>query len=427
MNSGSTAWVLVSIALVLLMTPGLAFFYGGLVRERHVLNTMKMSFIALGVIAIEWAVIGYSLAFAPGNGFIGGLGFVGLRGVTMEPSAVYGSQVPHLAFMAFQMMFAIITPALISGAVVGRMKFRAYVLFIGLWGLVVYAPIAHWVWGAGGWIAAMGALDFAGGTVVHVSAGISALIAALYLGPRIVAEEPDGKADRPHNVPFVVLGASLLWFGWFGFNAGSALAADGLAALALVTTMLAAAAAVVTWVALEMLHRDKPTATGVAIAAVVGLVAVTPAAGFVSPMSAVAIGLVAALSCFTAMRVIERTGLDDTLDVFACHGVGGIVGSVLTSVFASAAVNPGGADGLLHGQALLVSVQLLSVMAAVVWAAAGTAGILFVVRSLVGLRASASSESVGIDYVEHAERAYVRDSIPTLQPVSSHDSDRGHS
>jgi Amt family ammonium transporter len=417
MNSASTAWVLVSIAFVLLMTPGLAFFYGGLVREKHVINTIKMSFIALGVIALEWAIIGYSLAFAPGGAVIGGLEFLGLRGVTTEPSATYGSEIPHMAFMAFQMMFAIITPALISGAVVGRMKFRAYILFIALWGLVVYAPIAHWVWGDGGWIGGLGALDFAGGTVVHVSAGISALVAALYLGPRNGTDESDAKSEQPHNVPFVVLGASLLWFGWFGFNAGSALAADGIAALALVTTMLAAAAAVVTWVALEMIRRDKPTATGSSIAAVVGLVAVTPAAGFVTPIAAIAIGVVAALSCFAAMRLIERTGLDDTLDVFACHGVGGIVGSILTGVFASTAVNPGGADGLLAGNPLLVTVQMISVLAAAVWAAVGTTGILFVVRLIVGLRTSSKSEQLGMDYMEHAERAYVRDSIPALRSL----------
>ena len=242
MNAGNTAWVLVSIALVLLMTPGLAFFYGGLVREKHVINTMKMSFIALGVVALEWAIVGYSLAFGPGTSLIGGLSFLGLNGVGIEPNPVYAGDIPHLAFMAFQMMFAIITPALISGAVVGRMKFRSYVVFIGLWSLVVYAPIAHWVWGQGGWIGSMGALDFAGGTVVHVSAGVSALVAALVLGPRNGKDGTNGH-NRPHNVPFVVLGASLLWFGWFGFNAGSALAADGVAALAIVTTMLAASAA----------------------------------------------------------------------------------------------------------------------------------------------------------------------------------------
>jgi len=410
MNAGNTAWVLVSIALVLLMTPGLAFFYGGLVREKHVINTMKMSFIALAVVSLEWAIIGYSLAFAPGTSLIGGLSFLGLDGVGIEPGP-YSSNIPHLAFMAFQMMFAIITPALISGAVVGRMKFRSYVLFIGLWAIVVYAPLAHWVWGDGGWIGAMGALDFAGGTVVHVSAGVSALVAALVLGPRGGKDGANGH-NRPHNVPFVVLGASLLWFGWFGFNAGSALAADGIAALAIVTTMLAASAAVVIWVALEMSKTGKPTATGSAIAAVVGLVAITPAAGFVSPLSAIAIGAIAGATSFGVVALLKRTGLDDTLDVFACHGVGGMVGSILTGVFASTVVNPGGADGLLAGNAGLLGAQVLSVVAAAAYAAVGTGVILFIVKVLVGLRTSSVVEKVGIDFLEHAERAYSRDTNP---------------
>jgi Amt family ammonium transporter len=284
------------------MTPGLAFFYGGLVREKQVINTIKMSFFALGIIAVEWALIGYSLAFSSGSAWIGGLDWVGLRGVTAEAGPP-SDTVPHLAFMAFQMMFAIITPALISGAVVGRMKFRAYALFIAMWTLLVYCPLAHWVWGPGGWIAELGALDFAGGTVVHVSAGVSALIAALVLGPRRRSSED---ASNPHNVPFVILGASLLWFGWFGFNAGSALAADGVAVLAFVTTMLAAAAAVVTWTGIDMLRTGKPTATGAAIAAVVGLVAITPAAGFVTPMSALAIGSIAAVVSYVANDDRER-------------------------------------------------------------------------------------------------------------------------
>jgi Amt family ammonium transporter len=423
MDNGSTAWILISIALVLLMTPGLAFFYGGLVREKQVINTIKMSFIALGVIALEWAVIGYSLAFAEGSGFLGGLSFLGLSGVTAEPNPAYAEGIPHLAFMAFQMMFAIITPALISGAVVGRMKFRSYTLFILMWGLIVYCPIAHWVWGPGGFIREMGVLDFAGGTVVHVSAGVSGLVAALILGPR---NRSEGKG-RPHNVPFVVLGASLLWFGWFGFNAGSALAADGIAALALVTTMLAASAAVVSWVGVELVMNGKPTATGAAIAAVVGLVAVTPAAGFVTPMAAIAIGSLGAVSSFVALRVLRGTRLDDTLDVFACHGIGGIVGSLLTGVFATTAVNAGGADGLLYGNPNLLLAQAIGVAVAIAWAAAGTVVILFVVRKLVGLRASPESERLGIDVIEHAQHAYVRDTLvggkgerirPTSQPVA---------
>ena len=315
------------------------------------------------------------------------------------------------------MMFAIIRPALISGAVVGRMKFRAYIMFIALWALIVYNPIAHWVWGEGGWIGALGALDFAGGTVVHVSAGISALVAALVLGPRYAQDGVNGtrKEEQPHNVPFVVLGASLLWFGWFGFNAGSALAADGIAALALVTTMLAAAAAVVVWVSLEMMRTGKPTAVGSAIAAVVGLVAITPAAGFVTPLSAMSIGGIAAAASYVAMQAIKRTALDDTLDVFACHGVGGIVGSVLTGVFATTAVNAGGADGALTGNWNLLGVQVLAVIAAASYAAVGTGVVLMIVKAVVGLRAQSDVAKLGIDIAEHAERAYIRDSIPGLR------------
>lgn len=409
MNNGSTAWLLVSAAMVLLMTPGLAFFYGGLVREGSVVNTIKMSFVALAVVALEWAVLGYSLAFAPGNAWLGGFAWLGLSGVGPE-AGPYAPEVPHLAFMAFQMMFAIITPALISGAVVGRMKFRAYVLFVLLWALVVYNPIAHWVWGEGGWIRGMGALDFAGGTVVHVSAGISALVAALVLGPRR-HDRTKAVEESPHNVPMVVLGASLLWFGWFGFNAGSALAADGLAALAFVTTMLAAAAAVATWLLVEMVRSGRPTATGASIAAIVGLVAVTPAAGFVTPASAMSIGVIAALASYGAMAVIRRTRLDDTLDVFACHGVGGIVGSLLTGIFATTAVNPGGADGLLHGNPALLGVQAMGVAASAAYAAVATVVVLMVVRALVGLRTPEHASEAGIDVVEHAERAYAWESI----------------
>jgi len=413
MNSGDTAWCLVCTALVLLMTPGLAFFYGGLVRERNAINTIKMSFIALGVIALEWALVGYSLAFSPGGSLLGGLSWAGLDGVGEAPNATYAATVPHLVFMAFQMMFAIITPALISGAVVGRMKFKTYALFILFWGLVVYNPLARWVWGDGGWIRELGALDFAGGTVVHVSAGVSALVAALILGPR--HREAGSHAvpvDRPHNIPFVVLGASLLWFGWFGFNAGSALRADGLAALAVVTTMLGAASAVATWICADLLRGRKPTAVGAAIAAVVGLVAVTPGAGFVTPLAAMAIGLLATLVSYTGVELLKRTRIDDTLDVFACHGLGGVTGSLLTGVFATTGVNPAGADGLLYGNPGLLGVQALSVLAAAALAAAGTSAILLALRLLVGLRPSPEAEVVGIDVTEHAEAAYALEQIP---------------
>lgn len=409
MSEGNTAWILICAAMVLLMTPGLAFFYGGLVREQQVVNTMKMCFIALGVIAVEWALVGYSLAFAPGSAWLGGQAWVGLVGVTGAVETLYSDSVPHLAFMAFQMMFAIITPALMAGAVVGRMKFKAYVVFILLWGLLVYNPIAHWVWGPGGWIGALGALDFAGGAVVHVSAGVSALVAALMLGP---GRGAGGVA--PHNVPFVVLGASLLWFGWFGFNAGSALAADGLAALAFVTTMLATAAAVVTWVAVDMVRTDKPSASGAAIAAVVGLVAITPGAGFVAPGAAIVIGAVAALASYGAIAWLCRTGLDDTLDVFACHGIGGIVGSLLTGVFASTLVTPAGADGLLAGNPSLLGVQAISVAVVAGYSGIVTWLLLAALRWSMGLRAPDQAGQYGIDLTEHAEYAYNRESVISL-------------
>jgi Amt family ammonium transporter len=405
-NSGDTAWTLVSAVLVFLMTPGLAFFYGGLVQERSAINTIKMSFVALGLVTVTWALAGYSLAFSEGNAWIGGVAYLGLSGVGAEPTAA--GNIPHLVFMMFQMMFAIITPALISGALVGRMKFKAYAMFIVAWSLLVYAPLCHWVWGPGGWIAALGAIDFAGGTVVHVSAGVAALVAAVILGPRRPSVE-----ERPHNVPLVVLGASLLWFGWFGFNAGSALAADGLAALAAVTTMLAAASAAVTWIAVQGLRNEKPTAVGASIGAVVGLVAITPAAGFVAPMSALAIGAIASVISYLVMARLRRTRLDDTLDVFACHGVGGVVGALLTGVFATTAVNPGGADGLLAGNASLLIAQAAGVLAAAALSATGTTAILLLLRRSVGLRPAPDAEEQGIDWSEHSEIAYCLDRLPT--------------
>jgi Amt family ammonium transporter len=404
LNSGDTAWMIISSALVLLMTPGLAFFYGGLVRDTDVINTIKMSFISLAVIALEWAALGYSVAFAPGTPLLGGLAWAGLSGVGEAPNAEYAPTVPHLAFMTFQMMFAVITPALISGAVVGRMRFRVYMLFILLWGLAVYNPIAHWVWGVGGWLRELGALDFAGGSVVHISAGVSALVAALILGPGHTPKPPEHKV--PHNVPLVILGASLLWFGWFGFNAGSALTAGGLASLAFVTTNLSAAAAVVTWVVLESALKKRTSGVGAAVAAVIGLVAITPAAGFVTPLSSVAIGSLAALVCYAALHLLGRTRLDDRLDVFACHGVGGIVGALLTGVFATTSVNPAGADGLLYGNATLLAAQLASVGATAALAALGTASILLTLRWLTGLRPAHLREPGGIDATEHGEVAY---------------------
>jgi len=405
LNTGDTAWSLICTGLVLLMTPGLAFFYGGLVREKNAINTMKMSFSALGLVAVGWALVGYSMAFGPGGWLIGGLSWFGLEGVGEAPNPSYGPTIPHLVFMAFQMMFAIITPALISGAVVGRMRFKAYAAFIVLWGLIVYNPLARWVWSTEGWIAKLGAIDFAGGTVVHVSAGVSALVAALILGPRRRSH------SRPHNVPFVILGASLLWFGWFGFNAGSALGANGVAALAVVTTMLSAAAAVVTWIGTDLLRKRKPTVVGASIAAVVGLVAVTPAAGFVTPLAAMLIGLIATLVSYFAIEFIKGLGVDDTLDVFACHGLGGMTGALLTGVFATTSVNPAGKDGLLYGNPSLLGAQAIGVLAAAVLAAAGTATILFVLKRVMALRASPEAEEIGIDVTEHDETAYALEMV----------------
>lgn len=420
MNSGDTAWLLMSCAMVLLMTPGLAFFYAGLVPERAVLNTMKMSFIAMGVIAIEWAVVGYSMAFSPSTGLVGGLEWLGLAGVTAKPSEAYASTVPHLVFMAFQMMFAVITPALISGAVVGRMKFKPYVLFILLWAVLIYNPLAHWVWG-GGWIGAMGALDFAGGTVVHISAGVSAFVAALIVGPRTGAGpdpvEVTGSGHQgPHNVPFVLLGTGLLWFGWFGFNAGSSLAADGVAATAFVNTMLAASMAIVTCLVLDVFRVGKTSAVGMAVGAVVGLVAITPAAGFVTPMAAIMIGGIAAAVSYYAMIALKRFGVDDTLDVFACHGMGGIVGALLTGVFATTEVNSAGANGLLYGNPGLLVTQLISVVAAAALAAVGTAAILYTLKTFMSLRVSAEEEAFGLDLAEHGEVGYARELKPEPTP-----------
>src|SRR5690349_8191154 len=363
MNQADTGWMLISTALVLLMTPALAFFYGGLVRSKNALNTMMMSFISLGFVGVLWAIVGYSLALSPGSNWLGDLSFAFLRGVGLsEKGAVIPLTIPHALYMAFQATFCIITAALISGAIVERMNFKAYVLFISAWSVVVYAPIAHWVWG-GGWLADMGAWDFAGGTVVHVNAGVAALVAAMVIGKRT----DYGQASiLPHNVPTVLLGAGLLWFGWFGFNAGSALAASPIAGLAFVTTMLAPAATLVVWTFLDLMRSGKPTAVGCATAIVVGLVAITPAAGFVSPMNALLLGGIAAIPSYIALQVRAKTALDDSLDVVAAHGVGGTVGALLTGVFAEKALN-GVADGLLYGNPGQVVVQGTAILAAIVY------------------------------------------------------------
>jgi ammonium transporter, Amt family len=398
MNQADTAWMLVSTALVLLMTPALAFFYGGLVRSKNVLNTMMMSFISLGFVGVVWAIAGYSLAFAPGNAAIGDLSRVALRGVGLEPNGT----IPHLLFMCYQGTFCIITAALISGAIVERMRFSAYVTFITLWALVVYAPIAHWVWG-GGWLAKLGALDFAGGTVVHVNAGVAALVAALVVGKR---RDYPSSSLLPHNVPFTLLGAGLLWFGWFGFNAGSALAANGIAALAFTATMLAPAGTLVVWTFLDVTRSGKPTAVGCATAIVVGLVAVTPAAGFVGPMSAIALGMIAAVPSYFALVVRARTSLDDSLDVVAAHGLGGTVGALLTGVFAQKALN-GVADGLLFGNPMQLAIQAAAVLASIVYSGGATFVLLKLVGAVVPLRVGENDESMGLDVAQHGEEAYL--------------------
>jgi Amt family ammonium transporter len=402
-SAGDTAWVLVSSALVMLMLPGLALFYGGLVRGKNSLNTLMMSVAALGVVSIQWVLIGYSLAFAPGGKLIGSLQWLGLAGVGGAPNATYAGTIPHLVFAAFQAMFAAITFALISGAVVERLRFPAYLLFGIAWTTLIYDPLAHWVWGDGGWLRALGALDFAGGTVVHISAGTSAVVAALILGRRRDA----GRAPLvPHNVPFTVIGAGLLWFGWFGFNAGSALGAGDVAANAFVTTHTAAAAAMTGWMLLDLLRSKRSTAVGAATGAVVGLVAITPAAGFVTPRAAIAIGVLAACASYAAMQVRARTKLDDSLDVFACHGVAGILGALLTGVFATKTVNPAGADGLLAGNPAQVGIQAIAVLATIAFCGALTAGILFALKAVMAIRVSFADELTGLDWSEHGEEAY---------------------
>src|SRR5215213_743699 len=363
MNQADTAWMLIATALVLLMTPALAFFYGGLVRSKNALNTMMMSFISLGFVGVLWAVIGYSLALAPGNDWLGDFSFVFLKAVDLaETGAIVPLTIPHALYMAFQATFCIITAALISGAIVERMRFSAYLAFICLWSVAVYAPIAHWVWG-GGWLADMGAWDFAGGTVVHVNAAAAALVAAVVVGRR---SDYGTSSILPHNVPFVLLGSGLLWFGWFGFNAGSAVAASPIAGLAFVTTMLAPAGTLVVWTFLDMMRSRKATAVGCATAIVVGLVAVTPAAGFISPMNAILLGAIAAIPSYLALMIRAKTSLDDSLDVVAAHGVGGTVGALLTGVFAEKAIN-GVFDGAMYGNPGQVLIQGTAVLAAMVY------------------------------------------------------------
>jgi Amt family ammonium transporter len=403
-SSGDTAWLLISSALVMLMTPGVALFYGGMVRRKNILSTIMMSFVALGLVGVLWVLYGYSLSFGTDNGgFIGGLDFLGLMGVGQEPSTVYATTVPHLAFMIFQAMFAIITVALITGAVVERIKFSSLLIFSALWLTLVYCPVAHWVWGSGGWLLKLGVLDFAGGTVVHINAGVSALALVLLLGRRRGFPQD---AMEPNNIPLVVLGAGLLWFGWFGFNAGSALTAGGLASSAFVATNTAAAAAAFTWMILSWLYR-RPTVLGTVTGAVAGLATITPAAGFVTPLAGIPIGIAAAIACYYVMLWLKtKLGFDDSLDVFAVHGVGGILGMLATGIFASVAVNAAGADGLLLGNGIQLLKQLAGVGAVGAFAFGMTLGLGKLVDITMGLRVSPTEETVGLDISQHGERAY---------------------
>ncbi len=401
-NAGDTTWVLISTALVMLMMPGLALFYGGLVRRKNVLSTLMMSFVLLGVIGILWVLYGYSLSFgSDAGGFIGGLNFAGLTNVGQAPSDIYATTVPHLSFMMFQGMFAIITVALWTGGIVERAKFSAFLVLAVLWFTVVYCPVAHWVWGDGGWLAKLGALDFAGGAVVHINAGMSALALAFLLGPRKGFKE--GEPMEPHNIPMVVLGAGLLWFGWFGFNAGSALTSGGLASSAFVSTMVSAAAATVTWMTLGWIHR-RPSALGVATGAVAGLAAVTPAAGFIEPIMAIPIGIVASIVCYYCILFRTKRRIDESLDVWAVHGVGGVWGMLAVGIFASSAV--GGAEGLIGGNGIQFAKQLASVAAVGTYAFVATLILGKVVDLSIGLRVRDHEEVVGLDLSQHGERAY---------------------
>ncbi|MGE5798946.1 MAG: ammonium transporter [Syntrophaceae bacterium] len=407
MNTGDTGWVLISSALVLLMTlPGLAFFYGGLVRRKNVLSVLMQCLIILCVITLQWVLFGYSLTFGPdtGQGIIGGLDWLGLRNVGGQPNTDYAATIPHYAFMIFQCMFAVITPALIIGTYAERIKFSAFLAFTVLWATFVYDPLGHWVWGTGGWLKDFGALDFAGGIVVHTSSGVSALVLALLIGKRIGMER---QHFAPHNLPFTVLGGALLWFGWFGFNAGSALSANELAAMAFVTTTVATASAGLTWALIEWQQNGAPTALGAVTGAVAGLVAITPACGFVNPMNAIFIGIIVSFLCYVAIaKVKSYFKYDDSLDVFGVHGVGGIWGTLATGLFAEKAVNDAGANGLFFGGAQQFLVQCMLVVVTVVFAAAMTWILFKLVDAVIGVRVEKTKEIVGLDLTQHSESAY---------------------
>jgi Amt family ammonium transporter len=402
-NSGDTAWLLISTALVMLMTPALALFYGGMVRRKNVLSTIMMSFAIIALVSILWVVYGYTLSFGPDKGgVIGGLDWLGLMGVGQEPSSVYAKTVPHLAFMMFQGAFAIITVALITGAVVERIKFSAMLIFSALWLTLVYCPVAHWIWGSGGWLARLGVLDFAGGAVVHVNAGVSALALTLALGPRKGFKEREPM--EPNNIPMVVLGAALLWFGWFGFNAGSAVTAGGLASSAFVVTNTAGASAAFTWMILGWIHR-RPSVLGAATGAIVGLAAITPAAGFVQPWVGIPIGAIAAMLSYYVMTWRSKANkIDESLDVFACHGVGGTWGVIATGIFATGAVS--GVKGLIDGNWLQVPIQITAIAVIIAFAFSVTWLLAKLVEVTVGLRVTKEEETVGLDISQHGERAY---------------------
>ena len=414
-NAGDTALVLVSAGLVMLMTPGLAFFYGGLVRAKNVVHTMNLSIAVMGVAGVLWALVGYSLSFAPGGSLdrvLGGLAWIGLRGVGPAPEPSLAATIPHSAFMLFQAMFAVITPALISGALVERVRIKPYLLFVALWSLIVYAPVAHWVWAPGGWLRNLGVLDFAGGTVVHINAAAAALVGAILLGKRRGLRTP---TVLPHNVPFSILGMGLLWFGWLGFNGGSALAANGLASTAFVNTFFAPAAAALVWGLLELFRYGKMSGVGLASGAVAGMVAITPAAGFVSPGAGLLLGALAALASFGAVRLRPRLGLDDALDVFAVHGVAATLGAILTGAFASAAVNSAGADASLA----LVGLQAVGVVVTMVWSGVLSFGLYKLVGAISPLRADEQDEWTGLDQAEAGERGYITTDLGESSPGAS--------
>ena len=403
-DTGDTTWMLVATAFVMLMTPGLALFYAGMVRKKNVLGTMMQSFIALGVITLVWVLYGYSLAFGPStNGWIGNLDWIGLRNVGLEPNPVYAATIPHQLFMLFQMMFAVITPALITGAMAERMKFSTYLVFLILWSTVVYIPLAHWVWGSGGWIRNLGALDFAGGLVVHISSGVAALAAALTLGAR---KGYLRELTPPHNMTMTVLGAALLWFGWFGFNAGSAVASGALAVSAFTATHIASAAATVSWTLIEWWQRGKPTVLGTVSGSVAGLVAITPAAGFVGPMPALLIGLGAGAVCYYGISFKIKFRYDDSLDAVGVHGVGGTFGALATGLFASKAINAAGADGLFYGNSSLLLIQAVSVLAAIVYSFVMSWILLKALDMFMGLRVHVQHEVEGLDLSQHGETGY---------------------